>query len=124
MRSCVHASVHAPEGRYVQASLFRACTQITADLKRTRETAVGLVVLTRSIDARDAWRRQRVTSNSVESNRAMHIDRMYDPNVITDTNGTALPVADAFRDILDAARRRRREITTCNAIGFAYLTET
>ena len=36
----------------------------------------------------------------------------------------ALTVADAFRNIWDAARQRRRVITTCNAIGVAYLTET
>ena len=37
-----------------------------------------LVVLTTSI-ARDAWWWQRITSNSVESNRAMHIDLMHGP---------------------------------------------
>ena len=46
-----------------------------------------------------------------------------DLNDIADTNGAALTVADAFRNIPDAALCRRRVITTCNAIGVAYLTE-
>ena len=60
----------------------------------------------------------------------MHVDLMQctsisctDLNDIADTNGTALTVADAFRNIPDAALCRRRVITTCNAIGVAYLTE-
>ena len=52
MLGCVHASVHAPEGRCVQASLFRACVYITADIQFTRETAVWLVVLAKGINAR------------------------------------------------------------------------
>ena len=55
--------------------------------------------------------------------RAMHVDLMHGPKCTTNTNGMAPTVAGAFRDIPDAARRRRRVITTCNAVGVVYLTE-
>ena len=61
----------------------------------------------------------------IPSNRTAQCTSMSctDLNDIADTNSTALTVADAFQNIPDAARRRRRVITTCNAIGVAYLTE-